>query len=98
MTALVSCQNVNLSKALHLSASVLLFFDLVSVCPAILRLHLLVFLPVTITEVMMMRWMMDIRHHQGTHHLIILMLDDVTMPYIGTGDVELRPDRVISPG
>jgi hypothetical protein len=77
--ALVSYQNVNLSKALHLSACVLLFFDLVSVCPAILMLHLLVIMPVAITEVMMMRWMMDFRHHQGTHHLINLMLDDVSV-------------------
>jgi hypothetical protein len=53
--ALVSYQNVNLSKAIHFSACVLQFFDLASVCPAILMLHLLVIMPVAITEVMMMR-------------------------------------------
>ena len=88
-TALVSYPEVNPCKVLHLSAVVLLFLDPVFVCPAIFMFLLVI---MTVFIVVLMRWHMDIRHYEGTHHLVILVLDDVAVPHIETGEIELRLD------
>src|SRR2546427_10648611 len=44
--------------------------------PAILMFPLLVKMPVAVIGVVMMRWRRIIHDHVGTHHLVILMLED----------------------
>ena len=89
-TALVACSQAKPCESLSpLAFYCSLLFALLPIGPAVVMLHLLVMMPVTIAVVVMMRRRRIRQHHERAHHLVILVLDDVAMPCIEAREVEL---------